>query len=239
MERKPIAKLAAFALAALIAVAVLWWLSAQAGFNQAGAPMAEKEPPSPMAEKELPSPVDSLLQELKLGAVIFRAPDTLQQDSVATAELLLKPAVSIEEVRQRIEESGIVETAEVHISDRMEARLEGQAFDVTAISSERQAVSAVKPTLWEWEIAARESGRHTLHVTLDVLLEVNDHDIPRSVRTFSRTVTVVAVEPGIFAKLGNFVSNNWKWLWAAVIFPVGLEWWRRRMKRSDENSETT
>jgi hypothetical protein len=49
----------------------------------------------------------------------------------------------------------------------------------------------------------------------------------RSLRTFDK---MILVEVGWLQKVRLFVSENWKWLWAAILAPIGGWFWRTGRK---------
>ena len=99
-------------------------------------------------------------------------------------------AETVEKLKQSITEAGERVGANIKVSERMEARLSGYLFQVTAITPEIQAVSKYQQTEWKWEIHPREEGEQLLHLTLTALLEINGHSTPRVIRTFEKFIEV-------------------------------------------------
>lgn len=58
----------------------------------------------------------------------------------------------------------------IKVSNRMEARLSGYQFKITAITPEIQAVSQQQITSWSWEVIPKKEGDHNLHLTISALL---------------------------------------------------------------------
>lgn len=56
----------------------------------------------------------------------------------------------MEQLKQSIIEEGEKVEATIKVSDRMEARLSGYMFQITAITPEIQAVSKTQQTEWIW-----------------------------------------------------------------------------------------
>ena len=169
--------------------------------------------------------VDRMLEEMEFGAIAFDAPTNINIDDSPQIQLILSLAETVEKLKQSITEEGEKVGATIRVSDRMEARLSGYMFQITAITPEIQAVSKRQQTEWKWEIHPRKEGRHKLHLTLTALLEIDGHNTPRVIRTFDKIIEV-NVTPT--QKIGLFIKNNWQWLWAAILVPVVGWLWKRK-----------
>ncbi len=184
--------------------------------------------PSPKLTPKPPSGVDRLLDEMEFGNIAFNAPTNINIDDSPQIRLILSLAATIEKLKQSITEEGEKLGATIKVSDRMEARLSGYMFQITAITSEMQAVSKSQQTEWKWEIHPKDEGKHDLHLTLTALLEVNGHTTPRMIRTFDKIIEVNVTST---QKINLFFENNWRWLWAAVLVPIIGWFWRvKKMK---------
>lgn len=169
--------------------------------------------------------VDRLLDEMEFGNIAFNTPVTINIDSSRQIQLLLSLAKDIEQLKQSITAEGHQVGATIKISDRMEARLSGYMFEITAITKEVQAVSKTRQTEWKWEIHPKEIGRHELHLTLTALLDINGYDTPRTIRTFDRIIEVNITGK---QKISGFFNNNWQLLLTAIFIPVAGWLWKRR-----------
>jgi hypothetical protein len=194
-------------------------------------------PPSPgmapttkMAPPPHPDPlraIDRILQRMELGNVAFNAPKTMNLHDSALIHLVLGVEKEIEDIKKMIEEEGERVGASIRVSNRMEARLSGRNFEITAINPEVQAVARREVTEWKWEIKPRADGRQNLHLTLSALLSVEGESTPRVIRTFDR---IIIVEVTIVQKTKVFMQNNWQWLWAVVLVPLAGWAWKRRKR---------
>lgn len=104
-------------------------------------------------------------------------------------QLLLDPRQTIPELLGReVSEPGRVESARIRISEAIEARLTGGAFDIRPVTPELQALSAESATEWKWEVQPKESGRHRLFLTINAVIEESGQK--RAIRTFDREIQV-------------------------------------------------
>jgi hypothetical protein len=70
-------------------------------------------------------------------------------------------------------------------------------------------------------VTPKAGGQQQLHLVLNVSVEGTS----RMIRSFERTI-VVNVSWG--QRLSGFASDNWQWLWAVIVVPIGGWLWRRR-----------
>lgn len=177
--------------------------------------------------------VDEILEGMDLGAIAFNTPESINIEDSAQIQLILSFKESMEELKNEIAEEGKKEGAQIIATERMEARLSGDKFQILAITPELQAVSATEKTEWKWEIHPKEKGQHKLHLTLTALVKIDGQSTPRAIKTYSKIihVNVTAVQ-----KVGIFFQNNWQWLWATLLVPVGWVWKRRKNQLTNTSS---
>jgi hypothetical protein len=175
--------------------------------------------------------IDQLLEAMEFGNVAFNAPRSMNFQDTAVIQLVLGLATPTDELKQMIEAAGEKEGARIRVSDRMEARLTGPNFAITAITPEIQAVSRTDITEWKWEVKPIIDGHQRLHLTLSALLSVDGASTPRAIRTFDE---IIEVEVAWHQRVGSFFAQNWQWLWAAVLIPVaGWLWKRKKASKPD------
>lgn len=188
--------------------------------------------PGPTAPQGPASAVDRILETMNWGNIAFNAPQSIQLKDTAQIQLLLSLEQSVEDLRNAITAAGENEGARIRISNRMEARLTGPSFQITAITPEQQAITSKGVTEWKWEIKPTTAGRHRLHLTLSALFSVDGASAQRAIRTFDKTIEVQVT---LAQQASEFLSNNWQWIWAAVLVPVVAWLWKRAKARKSGN----
>jgi hypothetical protein len=186
------------------------------------------EPPSPKIQPEFAEErddVDRILKGLKSGNFAFNVPTTMNLRDTALIQVLLSLETSIDDLKQKIEAAGEKQGARIQVSNRMEARLSGSNFDITAVTPETQAVSQTQITEWKWEVKPRSTGHQQLHLTLSVLLDIDGTSTPKPFDAFDK---VIDVEVTWNQQARSFLEKNWQWLWAAVLVPIAGWLWRRK-----------
>ena len=198
-------------------------------------PVMKPQPPMyPKSEIPAPTPkedplqaIDRILERMALGSIAFNAPKIMNLHDSAIIHLVLGVERAIEDIKRMIEEEGEKVGASIRVSNRMKAHLSGRNFEITSINPEVQAVARREVTEWKWEIKPSADGKHNLHLTLSALLSIEGESTPRVIRTFDRIITI---EVTIGQQAKAFVSNNWQWLWAAVLVPLAGWIWKRKRR---------
>jgi hypothetical protein len=158
--------------------------------------------------------------------IVFNSPRNINLRATAQIQLLLDLQKSMEVLRQAISAAGEREGARIKVSNRMEARLSGPSFQITAITPEEQAIGSAETVEWRWEIKPSAAGRHNLHLTLTALLNVDGASTRRAIRTFDKAIEV---EVTLGQRASEFLGRNWQWLWAALLLPL-VGWLLNRWK---------
>lgn len=174
--------------------------------------------------------LDLLVKGLPLGSIAFNVPNKMDLDESTELALTLSLTTGLDDLRRSVmfpQDKGTVESASVRVTDRMEARLTGNGFQITAITPELQAVIPSEATTWKWLIKAAHPGKHDLHLTVSALVEINKSTTPFVSRTFDKTITV---EITWQKKIAGFTQENWQWIWGAVGAPVGVWFFNRYRK---------
>jgi hypothetical protein len=168
--------------------------------------------------------IDRAYDDLPWGSVAFNAPGTIRRGESVEIELLLSLRKSVERLKSQITKAGQRLGAAVQVTDVMAARLTGTDFEILAIASETQRVTAGDDTRWAWEVRPTRTGKLRLHVTLTGFLSIDGERQPREIETFDH---ILDVRVTWFSRMSTFVGDNWQWLWTTLLVPIGF-WLRKR-----------
>jgi Divergent InlB B-repeat domain len=174
--------------------------------------------------------VSNAVRGLPTAFVAFNAPQTLGRRETATIQLLLSPpSKTIGELEDRLTEAGDKIGDRIKYSSTMEAVLRSQDFEIDPVDIEsRKFVPADQDTEWLWQVTPKKTGDLRLFLTLYAIIDVAGKEGPVKVGTFHRTLTINVTWT---QRAGDFFKDNWKWLWTAILVPVGLWAIRRRAER--------
>ena len=153
--------------------------------------------------------VDEYLASISSANIAFNSPQTLNLNETTQIKLLLSLKKSIEELQREISSSspGSTDGASIKVANRMEARLTGNNFQITAITSEEQAIGENETVEWRWQIKPLSTGFHNLHLTLTAIFEIDGSATRRSLRTFDKSIEVEVTTSQI---VSSFIEKNWQ-----------------------------
>jgi hypothetical protein len=178
------------------------------------------------AEPAPPSPLDAMLARTQPANLAYSAPTTMRVNDEATVKLLLSAVAEAKALAKTLAEeapAAQVHTARARISDDLRFTLSGgDAFKVTSVTSDRQAVSRRESNEWKWTIRALREGKHKLHLAIDAFIG----EQPHTIRTLDRDIEVT-VAPG-----AALPSPNLLLIATLVVALAGLVLWRQQHKRS-------
>lgn len=186
-------------------------------------------PPKPSAAVDPYAAIDTILERMSYGNIAYNAPESMSIEDTATIQLKLGLNTEISDLKRLIESEGAKEGFNIKVAERMEARLTGQNFAITAITSEVQAISRNEITSWSWEVKPKTKSKQYLHLTLTALIGINGNSTPRTLRTLSKSVNVKVTQA---QQLESFVVQNWQWLWATLLDPIAGWTWKSKKKRN-------
>ncbi|HYI12205.1 MAG TPA: serine/threonine-protein kinase [Thermoanaerobaculia bacterium] len=130
-------------------------------------------------------------KQLKWEAnIAFNTPEQINLDEHHVIKLLLDMHRPANELAGQLPEGDKAATATIKISDLVEARLSGAAFEIRPITPETQAVSAGETTEWQWEVTPKQDGNHRLFLTVNAIFGSGADQRKRSIRTYDRSIEV-------------------------------------------------
>ena len=176
--------------------------------------------------------VDQIVNTLEWGNIAFNTPQKIRLKEPTIIELVLSPTQSIEELQSSLEFQEKVESAEIRISNRMEANLSGTGFKIEALIPQEQAISRSQTTRWKWEVTPTQDGSQNLSLTLSAIINVSGQDAPFVIQTFNQKIEV---EVSVGQQVSTFVAGNWQWLWASILVPTApflWKWYRQKQGRN-------
>jgi hypothetical protein len=181
--------------------------------------------------------IEQIQQHFVPARIAFNMPTSLRRGETIQIELLLSLHESIDELIEKLKRRSVAigekEGADIRVSHRMEARLTGPGFTITAITPEQQLVGVLEATEWKWNVKAVTSGQQLLHLTLAAIFFLENSQTTLAVRTFDKHIDVTV---SWYKPVSSFIGDNWQWLWTALLVPVvGWLWaWYFRRKNSDD-----
>lgn len=152
---------------------------------------------SPAAEETAPEPVDiddpnvtaavseSFIDKLKTVPVAHETPRSAEYKRAFDVTFAID-ATGDSTATDALPGRGVVEAGEARVSDRVEVRLSGAAFNIVPTSPPVQSLSPLTENTWRWSVSALSAGDHDL--TFEIFAVDDSEIVP--LRTYRDTVTV-------------------------------------------------
>jgi tetratricopeptide (TPR) repeat protein len=170
--------------------------------------------------------VDQALAHMRDASIAFDVPAEIAAGDAQMLRLLMSLAASVDELKKALVDrvaSG-VEGATVKVTPTMEAHLVGQAFEITPITPELQAVSAAGTTEWQWQVSSTQAGTQSLHLALDARVSIDGSNTEYSIRQFDKTIRITV---SWWRRAEDFVGNHFEWLWTVLLLPILAFVWKK------------
>ncbi len=178
--------------------------------------------------------VDEVVDGLDIGNIAFHAPQTMVLNKPQDAELVLSLAMTALELREQLQDKLGWTSAEIHVSNRIEARIYGTSnFKVLPISPEVQLVSSTDVARWKWEVTPSEVGDRTLSLEVFAHISIDGVDSPYRVQTIRQRIKVNVTTT---QRVATFAQTNWQWLMTAFAIPLFLFFWKGWRERKKKES---
>ncbi len=176
-------------------------------------------------------PVDNEIEKLKTGNIVFNTPSSMYKNKTNIISLKLDATKNIASLLNELD--GVEkESAVIMYSNRMKAELisDKNAFEITSISPDIQAISSVNTTTWKWDVTPLELGDQYLHLSLTAFLIIEGKETPLSIKTFDK---VIKVNVSYTDEISFFIQNNWKWIFGSLLFPLAGFWWKNNYNKKE------
>jgi hypothetical protein len=130
------------------------------------------------------------LQALPKGNIVLHAPNAMRVGERRTVEANVGVNVPIEILRKPLSSRDQTIEGSLRVSSDMVASLNGPGFKIDAVTPEQQAIAEGFPTVWSWNVEAKEDGEQELEATLYVLLPDGDTSSRQRVDSYVQKITV-------------------------------------------------
>lgn len=167
--------------------------------------------------------VDGIKKELDIGTVAIGHPQEIKNEEskevIVTLDLHKKQNELFSQLPIDYKKYG----AEVKVSNLMKTDLTSQYFEIVQETPEVQAIASDSTAKWSWSIKPKpdSEGFCKLSITLSALIYVQEQTTPLVIQTYAREVFVTVAKKH---KFWLFLQENLGWLWAPVVFILGLIW---------------
>lgn len=106
------------------------------------------------------------LQALPKGNIVLHAPNAMRVGERRTVEANVGVNVPIETLRKPPSSRDQTIEGSLRVSSEMVATLNGPGFKIDAVTPEKQTIAEGFPTVWSWNVEAKQDGDQELEATL-------------------------------------------------------------------------
>lgn len=187
------------------------------------------------APASIPSPEPEIVPvSFDSANVAFNTPDSMQLGETMRIVLKLSKRLTKSKLALSIDEPGEIRTNRIRVSGLMEANLKGKGFQIEPITKELQRIDPAQDAVeWSWQITALEAGQRTLYLTIDLYSPEGKDFASTTINTLKEEIVVYVTWQ---QRIATFTSNNWEWLWSAILVP--LVGWIYNSRKRKKNSQT-
>ncbi len=131
------------------------------------------------------------LEALPKGNIVLHAPNAMRVGERRNVEANVGINVPMEILRKPPRSQDQAIEGSLRISAEMAATLDGPGFKIDAVTPEKQTIAEGFPTVWSWDVEAKEDGEQELEATLYAILG----DDRQRIDSYHQTITVSVREP--------------------------------------------
>ncbi len=106
------------------------------------------------------------LQALPKGNIVLHAPNAMRVGERRIVEANVGVNVLIETLRKPLSSRDQTFEGSLRVSSEMVAILNGPGFRIEAVTPEKQTIAEGFPTVWSWNVEAKQDGEQELEATL-------------------------------------------------------------------------
>src|SRR2546423_2342254 len=171
-------------------------------------------------------------KKLRDSTILFNPPVEMREQKTEIIEARIAWQDIAAARDQPFQGSGPVQEAPLKVSEVMTVTLVGDhdAFLVQPISEAEQVIAGKPYGESKWHVTPLKSGNQKLTlIAVAKILLAGRGEKPFYDKTLERPI-IVRVDRWFTVK--NFIANNWQWLWAVIVVPLGGLLWGLRRKRT-------
>jgi hypothetical protein len=125
---------------------------------------------SPNATDQEMAALRKAMEALPKGNIVLDAPSKMAVDDEREVKASVGLNVPITKLRQQSGPTDHRVEGSLYLSPEMTATLSGHGFTIGQITPEKQSIAEGYPTIWTWNVTAKQEGKQKLEVTLYVLV---------------------------------------------------------------------
>lgn len=181
--------------------------------------------------------------------LVFHADDTMLVNKPTLATLILSKNENIANLKLEVLEESEAKDENIHVDtsidfgSKMKARLipfgsskTESSFNIEALGDDIQTFrNSRKKILWQWKITPLKPGQQELKLSIQVI-EKDGESISLPAKNIP--VVIYAKPEKFWVKVGNFITNNFEFIFASMLIPILIAWFTTRMRNKSGKNAT-
>jgi hypothetical protein len=127
-------------------------------------------------------------EQLPKGNIVLNGPTAMKVTETRTVYANVGVNVPMETLRKYVRPDSQTAEGVLAVSSEMIAVLSGSGFKITSRTPEQQSVAERFPTVWSWDVEAKESGDQELEATLYAL--IGDKSSRQRIDSYTHKISV-------------------------------------------------
>jgi hypothetical protein len=128
------------------------------------------------------------IEDLPTGNIVLAAPSKMTVGDEREVKASVGVDVPIEKLRKQSSPSDQQKEGSLHLSFEMAATLSGPGFTIAQTTPEKQPIAEGLPTVWSWNVTAKQEGEQALEATLYAIIGENRMRVESYTDTISVSV---------------------------------------------------
>lgn len=129
------------------------------------------------------------LEQLPKGKIVLTGPSAMKVSEMRTVHANVGVNVPIETLRKYVRPDNQTAEGALAVSSKMIADLNGSGFKISRRTPEEQSVAERFPTVWSWDVEAKETGDQELEATLYALIG-GDNSSRQRIDSYTHKISV-------------------------------------------------
>jgi len=186
------------------------------------------------SKDDLSFDIDKYIKKMKKAKMMFNPPQEMVVNSTHVMKLVIDLGKSFDELKENFKHNAALSKREIKVSDLIEVKLSGTAFKIKPITPEKQHISKIETTTWEWSVTPQQVGEQELQLVVTAIFTKGNGKEISTLKTFDETIKVKSLP--MIEQVKNFFASEYKWLFATFFIPIFL-WFMKKRKKTKDNKE--
>lgn len=183
-------------------------------------PQSTPRTQSQITKQTTKSSVDtsSVVSQLYDANIVFAIPDQANVSEEITAQLIIDPLKTLEELQKSITVGPVRSAESIKIAKIVIAKLDAPDFVIISQTDPEQAIAETQSTEWLWTLRPKTAGLHPVNIVVYAEVTVGSKTTKYKLRTFDKQVMIEIKPTQVVA---SWWQKYWQWVFVTLLIPFG------------------